>query len=94
MNNLQCKNCQHFLQHYGFDKRKLFRMYCGHCTLSYVKRKRPDTPACTHFTPGPADTEAFATKEYLSKELLQYVLSLELLPEIADAPTSPKQHRK
>jgi len=30
------------------------------------------------------DEEAFATKEYLSKTLLEYLLKLELLPEIHD----------
>ena len=36
----------------------------------------------THYIAGSAPEEAFATKEYLSKELLQYILSLDLLPEI------------
>ena len=78
----QCKECQYYLRHYTLDKRKIFRVYCGHCTFSRVRRKLPDTKACENFIPGPPQEDAFASKEYLSKELLQYVLSLELLPEI------------
>lgn len=78
----QCNNCQHYLQHYTFDKHRIFRVYCGHCTFSRVRRKRPDTKACEYYIPGSAQEEAFVSKEYLSKELLQYMLSLELLPDI------------
>ncbi len=80
----QCRECQHYLQHYTLDKRKIFRVHCGHCTLDRPKRKLPDAKACNNFIPGTAQEDAFASKEYLSKELLQYVLSLELLPEIED----------
>ena len=82
MENQRCADCRYYLQHYTFDKRRIFRVYCGHCTLNRVKGKRPDSKVCESFTPGPAQEEAFATKEYLSKELIQYMLSLELLPEI------------
>ena len=80
----QCKTCEHFLQHYTLDTRKIFRVYCGHCTFSHPKRKLPDTKACENYSPGSAPENAFATKEYLSKELLQYMLNLELLPPIED----------
>ncbi len=84
MNNKYCKNCAHFHQHYAFDQRKIFRVYCGHCTQGGVKKKFPDSVACCNFTFAPPDADAFATKEYLSKELLQYILHLELLPQITD----------
>lgn len=84
MNKQQCKSCQYFLQHYTFDKRKIFRVYCGHCIFSKPRCKQPHSAACENFAPGNSQEEAFASKEYLSKELLQYVLSLELLPEIED----------
>ena len=77
-----CRNCAFYLQHYTLDKRRIFRVYCGHCTRSRSKRKQPDAEACEQFQLGSALEDAFATKEYLSKELLQYVLGLELLPEI------------
>ena len=53
--------------------------------LHKAKKKKPDAIACDGFTPALPDEDAFATKEYLSKELLQYLLSLELLPQIEDA---------
>ena len=53
--------------------------------VDIFQKQKPDTPACDQFDPAPPDESAFATKEYLSKELLQYLLSLELLPKIEDA---------
>ena len=84
MNEKQCKSCQHFVQHLALNKRRLFRVYCGHCTLGKSKRKLPDSKACDNYSFGPSLDEAFASKEYLSKELLQYVLRLGLLPEIEE----------
>ena len=79
-----CKNCQYFLQHYTFSKRRIIRVCCGHCTFSRAKRKQPDAKACKNYIPGDAREDAFASKEYLSKELIQYMRSLELLPKIEE----------
>lgn len=79
-----CADCSHYLRHYTFNKRKIFQVYCGHCTLGVAKKKKPSAKVCENFVPGTAQKEAFVTKEYLSKELLQYVLSLELLPDIEE----------
>jgi len=84
MHENQCKSCQYFIQHFALDHNRTFRVHCGHCTYKRVNRKLPDSKACEHFTPAPAQEEAFVTREYLSKELLQYMLRLELLPEIED----------
>ena len=84
LNNEQCKNCQHYLRHYTLDNRKIFRVYCGHCTFPRARHKRQDAKACENFVPGTAQEDAFVSKEYLSKELLQYLLNLELLPKIED----------
>lgn len=84
MSNQCCANCSYYLRHYTFDGRKIFRVYCGHCTLSRPKRKRPDGKPCENYTPGENREEAFASKEYLSKELLKYLLGLDLLPEIEE----------
>lgn len=84
MKDCCCSDCCYFLQHYTFNKRRLFRVYCGHCIFSKVKRKRPDAKACDHFEAGTAQEDAFVSKDYLSKELLQYMLNLELLPEICN----------
>ena len=84
MDAKQCKNCQHYLQHFALNKRRLLRVNCGHCTLSKPKRKQPDAKACENFILGSSAEDAFASKEYLSKELLKYVLNLDLLPEIEE----------
>lgn len=78
------QKCQHYLQHFALNKRRIFRVNCGHCTFGRPKRKLPDTNACENYICGPVPEDAFASKEYLSKELLQYVLSLDLLPEIEE----------
>ena len=82
MSTDMCNTCAHYRQHYAFDKRHIFRVYCGHCTFLKLKRKKPDSKICENYIPSDPDETAFATKEYLSKVLLEYVLGLELLPEI------------
>ena len=84
MDNHSCKTCAHYRQHYTFDQRKIFRVYCGHCTYQKIKTKRPDTKVCEHYLLSESAEKAFVTKEYLSKALLEYMLELELLPEIYD----------
>ena len=84
MMEMQCKNCQHFRRHYGLDNKKLFALNCGHCTIKRAGRKYPDRKACEQFTPCEAVVGQFVTREYLSKELLKYMLNLDLLPEIEE----------
>ena len=82
MNQIFCNTCVYYRQHYAFDERKIFQVYCGHCTCSRVKTKRPDSKICENYMQAAPDKEAFVSKEYLSKALLEYMLKLELLPEI------------
>ena len=84
MDQKTCKTCVHYRQHYAFNQRMIFQVYCGHCTYPKIKSKRPDTKACAHYSHSNLNEEAFVTKEYLSKALLEYMLKLELLPEIHD----------
>ena len=84
MNQNTCNTCVHYRQHYALDQGKIFRVYCGHCTYQKVKTKRPDSKACENYMPSDPDEKAFVTREYLSKVLLEYMLKLELLPEIHD----------
>ena len=79
-----CKECAFYRQHYSIDQRRVFRVFCGHCTQS-IKTKRPTQAACEMFQPGKSQEEAFPNKEYLSKFLLEYMAKLELLPEIHDS---------
>ena len=84
MQKNRCADCMYFSRHYAFDGRKIFRVNCGHCTLHQQKSKLPHAAPCTHFVPGTSPENAFVSKEYLSKELLQYILHLDLLPEIEE----------
>lgn len=84
MDEKRCKDCEHYIQHYAMDSRKIYRVYCGHCRIFIRGKKYPDKKACEQFVFRTTDVDGFVNKEYLSKELLKYVLSLELLPEIAD----------
>lgn len=77
-----CNNCLYYRQHYVLDDHHIFRVHCGHCTFYESKRKKPDSKECENCTPSDPYEEPFATKEYLSKALLEYVLRLELLPQI------------
>jgi len=84
MHNFICGTCVHYRQHYTFVQCKIYRVYCGHCTYQKVKRKRPDAKACDNYSHIESAGNTFATKEYLSKALLDYILGLDLLPEICD----------
>lgn len=77
-----CGGCAYYRRHYTLDERKIFRVYCGHCTFQKVKKKLPDTKACENYVAADPAEAAFVSKEYISKALLDYVLGLELLPEI------------
>lgn len=84
MDNNVCNTCAHYRQHYTFDDRKIFRVYCGHCTYQKVKTKRPDSKACENYLLSESAEKTFVTREYLSKALLEYMFGLELLPNIYD----------
>ncbi len=85
MENNHCKNCAHFHQHYGLNKKKLFQVFCGHCTaVNRIRKRQPDALACDLFVAAPPEENPFVSKEYLSKSLLEYMMRLELLPQIPD----------
>ena len=81
MKNLNCKNCSHYIQHYGLNGKGFFRLNCGHCTFTRAGHKRPEQKACESFIPGESQENAFASQEYLSKALLEKALTLPLLFE-------------
>ena len=80
MSEKQCKDCRNYIQHFTFVYGRPFRVECGHCGASRPNRKKPDTKACEKFIAG-SGLEEFANKEYLRKELLDYMLRLELFQE-------------
>ncbi len=89
-----CSTCMYYRQYYTFDQRKIFRVHCGYCTYSRPKTKRPDSRICENYIQADFVEKAFVTKEYLSKALLEYVLKLELLPEIEDTGDGTKISKK
>lgn len=88
MKEIRCNTCAYYRQHYTLSETKLLRIYCGHCTLrkanSLRRNKKPNAPACDQYIACSSSTEAFVSQEYLSKALLDYALSLPLLPTIED----------
>ena len=82
MEQRTCRTCIYYRQHYSLNQRQIFQVYCGHCTNQRTKTKRPDSKACENYTQVKQGEEPFVTKEYLSKALLEYMLSMDLLPEI------------
>lgn len=84
MEKAHCQNRHYYVRHYAIDNRRIFRVHWGHCTLDRIRLKQPGAEACGGFCPGSPQQDAFVSKEYLSKELLQYMLRLELLPEIGE----------
>ena len=82
MEEKHCKDCRYYIQHYALIENRMIQVYCGHCTWKSPKTKRPDRKACEYFQQGEKDIDQFVSKEYLSKKLLDKVMSMELLPEI------------
>ena len=82
---VRCKDCQYFCQHYGYFNGEFKYVFCGHCKLQRVRHRKPDYKACENFVPKAQEAEEMVNKKYLSKKLLDYVLSLELIPEIREA---------
>ena len=89
MEKTTCGTCAYFHQHYGISEGKIFRLHCGHCAYPRMRNKRPTANACEHYVFAQPDEDTFVSKQYLTKELLQHLLNMELLPPIEDAPTFP-----
>lgn len=81
MDKRYCKNCAHYHQHYALNKRKIFRVYCGHCMQHRVRQKLPDAIACDDFVPTLPDEDALLQKNILVRSYCN-IYNLELLPTI------------
>lgn len=79
-----CQNCKHFIQHYGIMDDRIFTINCGHCAVPRLRHRQALSKACEHYEPGAVGLSSFADKKYLSKKLVEYALSMELLPYIED----------
>ena len=84
MDNQTCQNCRYFYQHYGLDNKGFFRLHCGHCAHPHLRNRKPYQKACAEFAQGESKENAFVSKTYLSKAILEWITQLELLPEIRE----------
>lgn len=83
MNLTYCKTCVHYRRHYTLDNQSCTAVDCGHCTYPRTKHRLPEHPACSYFelrTAPPALPDRDRVIHYLTTELLQYILSLDLPP--------------
>ena len=85
MKNETCGSCAHFYQHYILTEGRSMRVFCGHCAIPKIKHRKPFSKACENYVYGPPDEDAYADKKYLTKEMLKYLLNLELLPQVENA---------
>ena len=83
-----CKYCKHFHQHYGLKDGVFSQVHCGHCVFPQVKHRRPSGKICAHFTPGLPDEEIYATKKFLTKEMIRRLFELEFFPLAKDVTES------
>ena len=83
MNTKTCSDCQNFRQHYIINEKHCTWVNYGHCIKHIVKRISPDSKACCDFTQKEPPTETHITKDYVTKELLKYIQTLELPPDIS-----------
>ena len=84
MTNETCETCKHFHQHYSLKDGILTQVHCGHCVFPRVKHKQPYSKSCEHYTRGPVDEEIYATKKYLTKEMIRHLFEMEFFPLAKD----------
>ena len=84
MEEEQCKNCVHYRRHYTLSNQRATAVNCGHCTHPRMKTRKPDAKACIHFVEQTEQDvpDRMEVIRYLNTEVLQFVLGLELPPEI------------
>ena len=71
----------HYRQHYILDEQCCTPINCGHCTYPRLKHREPNTHACSYFelrTTPTALPDRNSVIHFLTTELLQHILSLEL----------------
>lgn len=85
MGEARCKDCTHYRQHHVLDEQSCTAVDCGHCIYPRQKHRKPDARACSYYElrMNPAampDRERVV--QFLTEEMLQYILSLNLPPEM------------
>ncbi len=77
----RCSGCSKYIQHYAFLEGAFRPVFCGHCTQRRKRSVNQHSLACERFVPGDRVEEQLVTKKYLTKALLEKVLTMELWPE-------------
>lgn len=81
MNSDICKNCVHYRQHYILDEQRCASVNCGHCVYPRIKHREPHAKACSYYelrTMPNSLPDQDRVMHFLTTELLQYILSLDL----------------
>ena len=80
-----CQSCFHFHQHYIMDAQRCTAVNCGHCSYPHTKHRNADTKACQNYK-ARIDPVSLPDRDgvihFLTTEVLQFVLSLELPPDL------------
>lgn len=87
MDTATCKNCVHFYQHYTLTQSRATPIDCGHCAFPRLKKRRPGTPACVHFSLRSSEgmlPDRTAVRDFLTVDILEYIKNLELPPEVEE----------
>lgn len=88
MEETYCKYCIHFRQHYIIDEQSCSPVDCGHCTTPRLKKRTPDATGCSHFVRRTCP-ESLPNRDrvihFLTEEMLRYIMSLELPPDISES---------
>ena len=86
MQQPSCLSCRHYRRHYVFSGDRAMATNCGHCIFSRGKHRRPGAPACAQYQPTEAETPLDRENviQYLTTELLDYVLHLPLPPKVEE----------
>ena len=80
-----CADCVHFRQHYILDEQSCMTVNCGHCVHSRLKGREPTHRACKAFelrAQPPSIPNRNHVIRFLTTQVLEYILSLDLPPEI------------
>ncbi len=93
MEQVTCNTCGYYHRHYVLSEGKIIQIHCGHCTYGRIRTKRPTAKACDNYSLSDPPENAFVTREYLTRELLEYIMKMELLPPVVGVVEKTERER-
>ena len=87
MEELNCKQCKYFHQHYTVNSHYYSAVNCGHCVFPRIKHRSPLHTVCTHFLPikNRSDLpDRIEVIRFLTTDILQEILKPPLPPMRAE----------